>query len=112
MLWAQSPRAASASVAGAHTVSGMTQNKTLLAVDGNSLVHRSFHALESSGLRSSDGRPTWAVKGFCSQMLGAVERAGAQAIVVGFDDHTTSVRKTEHPHYKATRKPKPPELGQ
>jgi DNA polymerase-1 len=86
--------------------------KTLLAVDGNSLVHRSFHALAGSNLRTADGRPTWAVKGFCSQMLGALERVGAHGLVVGFDDHTTSERKARWPHYKATRKPKPPELGQ
>ena len=90
----------------------MNTAKTLLAVDGNSLLHRSFHAMASTGLTSSDGRPTWAVKGFISQLLAAVERAGAHAIVVGFDDHTGSVRKSAHPHYKANRPPKAPELGQ
>jgi DNA polymerase-1 len=85
---------------------------TLLAVDGNSLVHRSFHALAGSNLRTADDRPIWAVKGFCSQVLGALDRVGARALVVGFDDHTASERKTRWPHYKATRKPKPPELGQ
>ncbi|MFI2751945.1 5'-3' exonuclease H3TH domain-containing protein [Cellulomonas sp. P22] len=84
--------------------------RTLLAVDGNSLVHRSFHALFGTGLTTRDGRPTWAVKGFVSQLLGAVERVGADAVVVGFDDHTRSVRKDAHPHYKATRGPKAPEL--
>jgi DNA polymerase-1 len=83
-----------------------------LAVDGNSLVHRSFHALAGSGLHTADGRPLWAVKGFCSQVLSALERTGAAALVVGFDDHTASVRKRRWPHYKSTRKPKPPELGQ
>ncbi|HEV7755485.1 MAG TPA: 5'-3' exonuclease H3TH domain-containing protein [Mycobacteriales bacterium] len=85
--------------------------ETLLAVDGNSLVHRSFHALAGSDLRTADDRPIWAVKGFCSQVLGALDRVGARALVVGFDDHTASERKTRWPHYKATRKPKPPELG-
>ena len=84
----------------------------LLAVDGNSLVHRSFHALAGSGLRGADGRPTWAVRGFCSQLFGALERIGADAVVVGFDDSTTSARKTRWPEYKATRKPKPVELVQ
>jgi 5'-3' exonuclease len=81
-------------------------------VDGNSLVHRSFHALAGSGLRSTDGRPLWAVRGFCSQVFGALDRAGADALVVGFDDHTASARKERWPHYKSTRKPKPPELGE
>jgi 5'-3' exonuclease len=90
----------------------MTQTNTLLAVDGNSLLHRSYHALESTGLSTRDGRPTWAVKGFMSQLLSAIDRAGADAVVIGFDDHTGSVRKVAHPHYKATRPPKAPELGQ
>jgi DNA polymerase-1 len=85
---------------------------TLLAVDGNSLVHRSFHALAGSDLRTSDGRAIWAVQGFCRQVLGALDRVGARALVVGFDDHDASERKTRWPHYKATRKPKPPELGE
>ncbi|MCC2308394.1 5'-3' exonuclease [Cellulomonas chengniuliangii] len=88
----------------------MTATRTLLAVDGNSLVHRSFHALLGTQLATRDGRPTWAVKGFVSQLLGAVDRVGADALVVGFDDHTTSARKAAHPHYKATRGPKAPEL--
>jgi DNA polymerase-1 len=91
---------------------GDVLTKTLLAVDGNSLVHRSFHALAGSDLRTADGRPLWAVRGFCSQVFGALDRAGADALVVGFDDHTASARKTRWPHYKSTRKPKPPELGQ
>lgn len=90
----------------------MTKTNTLLAVDGNSLIHRSFHALQNSGLQTRDGRPTWAIKGFMSQLLGSIERVGADSLVVGFDDHTRSVRKEAHPDYKATRKPKPPELGQ
>ena len=51
--------------AAARTVTGMTtldntpaNRPVLLAVDGNSLVHRSFHALAGSNLRTSDGRPT------------------------------------------------------
>ncbi|MDM8083937.1 5'-3' exonuclease H3TH domain-containing protein [Cellulomonas cellasea] len=88
----------------------MTATPTLLAVDGNSLVHRSFHALLGTQLTTRDGRPTWAVKGFVSQLLGAVDRIGAHALVVGFDDHTSSARKAAHPHYKATRGPKAPEL--
>lgn len=96
----------------AHTVPLMTTTTTLLAVDGNSLLHRSYHALATSNLSTRDGRPTWAVKGFMSNLLGAIERARADAVVVGFDDHTHSVRKVAHPHYKATRSPKPPELGQ
>ncbi|UZN02974.1 5'-3' exonuclease [Cellulomonas sp. S1-8] len=86
----------------------MTQ--TLLAVDGNSLLHRSFHALLGSQLHTRDGRPTWAVKGALSQILGAVDRAGADAVVIGFDDAGNNHRKLTHPHYKAHRTAKPDDL--
>lgn len=93
------------------TVQRMPTTNTILAVDGNSLLHRAFHALLSSGLSTSDGRPTWAVKGFLSLLMQSIDRVGADAVVVGFDDHEMSVRKARWPHYKAQRKPKPPELG-
>ena len=84
--------------------------KTLLAVDGNSLLHRSFHALAGTELRTRDGRPTWAVKGALSQILGAVDRVAADAVVIGFDDARSSRRKAAHPHYKAHRTDKHADL--
>ena len=75
----------------------------VLAVDGNSLVHRSFHAQAHTGLKSPDGRPMWAVRGLLMQLVAAVERIGPDAVVVGFDDCEHSVRKTRWPQYKATR---------
>ena len=82
----------------------------LLAVDGNSLVHRAFHATAASGTRTSDGRASGAVHGFVSLLIGAVDRARADALVVGFDDHLASVRRAAHPSYKATRAEKPADL--
>ena len=84
----------------------------LLAVDGNSLVHRAYHAMERTGLRGPDGRPTWATKGFCSLLLAACERYGPDALIVGFDDTHDAVRKQMYPQYKANRSAKAPELYQ
>lgn len=75
----------------------------LLAVDGNSLVHRSFHAHAATGARSSDGRGIWAVRGLIAQLVAAVERIGPDAIVVGFDDPDRSSRRDTWPQYKAKR---------
>lgn len=61
-------------------------------------------------MRTSDGRASWAVHGFTSLLIGAVTRSGANALVIGFDDHTASVRKAAHPSYKATRLEKPADL--
>ena len=75
----------------------------LLAVDGNSLVHRSFHSQAGTGLRSADGRPLWAIRGLLTQLVAAAERICPTAIVVGFDDPVASHRRTRWPQYKAGR---------
>lgn len=90
----------------------MRNKKVLLAVDGNSLLHRSYHARAGSGLTTKDGRPTWAIHGFVSQLLAGVRRVSAEALVVGFDDPERNERKAMYPPYKATRSEKPEELTQ
>ncbi|WP_205471217.1 5'-3' exonuclease H3TH domain-containing protein [Nocardioides sp. SYSU D00038] len=83
---------------------------TVLAVDGNSLLHRAFHASAASGFRTRDGRPAWAVRGLLSQLVAAVDRVCADVVVVGFDDPATSLRREQWPTYKAHRQPKPDTL--
>jgi 5'-3' exonuclease len=83
---------------------------TVLAVDGNSLLHRSFHAQASSMYRTPDGAQGWAVRGLLSQLVAAVDRVCADVVVVGFDDRGNSSRKRKWPHYKAQRAPKPESL--
>lgn len=86
------------------------QPPTILAVDGNSLLHRSFHAQASSMYRTPDGAQGWAVRGLLSQLVAATDRVCADLIVVGFDDRRRSVRKERWPTYKAQRAPKPESL--
>jgi DNA polymerase-1 len=69
----------------------------LMAIDGNSLVHRSFHA------QAHTGAPTWAVRGLLTQLLAAVERIRPATVVVGFDDADRSERRERWPEYKAQR---------
>src|SRR4051794_11738682 len=83
---------------------------TVLAVDGNSLLHRAFHALASSMYRTPDGVQGWAVRGLLSQLVAAVDRVCADVVVVGFDDRGRSSRKERWPTYKAQRAPKPESL--
>src|SRR3954468_16539546 len=83
---------------------------TVLAVDGNSLLHRAFHAQASTMYRTADGVQGWAVRGLLSQLLAAVDRVCADVVVVGFDDRGHSVRKQRWPSYKAQRAPKPESL--
>ena len=69
----------------------------VLAVDGNSLVHRSFHAQAGSGQRD------WAVRGLLTQLVAAVDRVRPAVLVVGFDDPDASERRDRWPSYKAQR---------
>lgn len=83
----------------------------LLVLDGNSLLHRAYHAQESSGQRTHDGRPCWALNGFWSQLLAAVNRVDPAAVLVAFDDAATNERKLAYPAYKAHRADKPAALS-
>lgn len=85
---------------------------TLLAIDGNSVLHRCFHASARTGFRTADGRAGWAIRGFLSMLGAAVDRACADAVVVGFDDPEVSVRRDRWPVYKAHRDPKPRSLDE
>jgi len=83
---------------------------TVLAVDGNSLLHRAYHASARTMYRTPDGEPGWAVRGLLSQLVAAVDRVCADLVVVGFDDRGNSSRKRRWPTYKAHREPKPASL--
>jgi 5'-3' exonuclease len=82
----------------------------LLAVDGNSLLHRAHHAMEQSSLRDAAGRPIWALKGLISFIATAAARLTPDALVIGFDSPGDSVRKVDYPDYKAHRVEKHPDL--
>ena len=77
---------------------------TVLAVDGNSLGHRAFHA------KIADAPAGPFVTSTVLQMLGNVWGYGPyDAVVIGFD-HPVNHRKLEHPIYKAHRPPSHPDL--
>ncbi|WP_298802083.1 5'-3' exonuclease H3TH domain-containing protein [uncultured Pseudokineococcus sp.] len=82
----------------------------LLAVDGNSLLHRAHHAHAAGQHRDAAGRPVWALRGVVSLIASAAARLTPDALVVGFDCARTSVRRAEHPAYKAHRPEKHPDL--
>ncbi len=87
----------------------------LLAVDGNSLLHRAYHAAQRGGpgepLRDDAGQPIWALKGLVSFLASAASRLTPDALVIGFDaGPDTSVRRAEYPPYKAHRVAKPEDL--
>lgn len=71
---------------------------TVLAVDGNSLAHRAYHAIAGS-----DDEVGHFVTAGVFGMLGSVWSAGPfDGVVVAFD-HTHNQRKQDFPEYKAAR---------
>jgi len=80
-----------------------------LIVDGNSLMHRAFHALP---LMDSDGIYTNAIYGFLSMLLKAVREENVQYLAVCFDEHGPTFRHQIYAEYKAGRAETPPELRQ
>src|SRR3954469_23225686 len=76
------------------------QAPVVLAVDGNSIVHRSYHAQARTGMDA------WAVRGLLTQLLAAVDRIRPSLVVVGFDDPEYSLRRERWPGYKAQRSDK------
>ncbi len=80
----------------------------LVAIDGNSLLHRAYHALPS--LSTSDGVPTNAVYGFAQMLLGVLEAEAPDMVVVAFDTPEPTFRHEQYAEYKANRPPLPDDL--
>jgi len=80
----------------------------LLLLDGNSLVHRAFHALPP--LSNSQGQPTNAVYGFTKMLLRLKEEESPAYLAVVFDHGLPTFRHQEFEAYKAHRPSTAPEL--
>ena len=83
-------------------------SETFVIVDGNSLMHRAFHALPP--LTNENGIYTNAVFGFLSMLLKVVADERPDYMAVAFDMHGPTFRHADYGEYKAGRKPTAPEL--
>ena len=83
----------------------------LLVVDGNSLLHRAYHAAALGQLEDRHGRPVWALHGLVLTLARAAARLRPDAVLVGFDCPEQSVRKIDYPGYKAHRAEKSADLA-
>lgn len=77
--------------------------KKFVVIDGNAIVHRSYHALPKT-LRAQDGRLTNAVHGFTGILLGILEKEQPDYLAVAFDMKGPTFRHEEFAEYKGTRK--------
>jgi len=80
---------------------------TFLIVDGNTLMHRAFHALP---LMDYNGVYTNAVHGFLNMLLRCIRERAPRYCAVAFDEHAPTFRHTEYAEYKAGRMKTPDEL--
>ena len=78
----------------------MTQNKTLLLVDGSSYLYRAYHALPD--LRGPEGVPTGAVHGMVAMMRRLREQFPAEHAACVFDAPGRTFRDDWYDAYKAT----------
>ncbi len=81
----------------------MPQN-TVAVVDGNSLLHRAFHALPET-MTAPDGRPTNAAFGFMSMLVRLVADLRPDGVVVAFDRGKPAFRAEALAEYKVNRPP-------
>ena len=83
-------------------------SELMVVVDGNSLMHRAFHALPP--LTNSDGLYTNAVYGFLSMLFKVMQERRPDYLAVAFDLHGPTFRHADYSDYKAGRKPTADEL--
>ena len=78
-------------------------------MDGDSLVHRAYHAYatapEPRAVRRRNG-----LYGFAALLAACADKTGASAVVVGFDCRTANLRRERYPAYKEGRTDKDPLL--
>jgi DNA polymerase-1 len=75
----------------------------LLAVDGDSLAHRAYHALPSS-IKRADGKPANMIVGFANMLLGLWDAEKPRAVFVGFDTlDVPTYRHQAFPAYQSGR---------
>jgi len=86
------------------------RRKKLVLIDGNSLVHRGFHAFSRLNLTSPTGENTSAVYGFALILLNIFTKLKPDYIAVAFDTQAPTFRHEEYKEYKATRIKAPQEL--
>lgn len=88
------------------------QQKTLILIDGHALAFRQYFALERTGMKTSDGTPTWAVYGFFKSIFDLLKNNDIKpdAIAVAFDVGRQTFRVEKYHEYKANREAMPDPL--
>lgn len=84
--------------------------KTILLIDGSSLIFRAFYALPL--LTNADGLYTNGVYGFLTMYENLMNQFDPEYVLVAFDRSTPTFRHRDYEKYKGTREKAPSELAQ
>jgi len=87
----------------------MPDSKTLVLIDGHSLLYRAFHAYPP--LTTPDGELVNAVYGFTSILLNVIKELEPTHLTVAFDRDKPTFRHTDYVGYKAQREAMPTDLA-
>jgi DNA polymerase-1 len=86
----------------------------LVALDGDGLLHRAYHAMvdapELWAERDPSGSPTWALRGLVTAVAVAAARLRPAAVLVALDCRLGLERKAAFAGYKAHRPPRESDL--
>jgi DNA polymerase-1 len=78
--------------------------RPLLAIDGDSLAHRAYHALPKSIRRATDKGPANMIVGFTNMVVRLWEMEQPRSVLVGFDSlDTPTYRHEAFPAYQSGR---------
>ncbi len=83
--------------------------KKIAVIDGNSLMHRAYHAVPPT-MNAPDGTPTNACFGFMSMLLKFIDLSHPDAIICAFDAGRPAFRMEALAQYKGQRPPMDDEL--
>ena len=87
----------------------MPDRRTIAVIDGNSLMHRAFHAIRQP-MSAPDGRSPNALFGFFNMFIKLVDTFRPDGVICAFDRGKPRVRMEMLPQYKAQRPPMDPAL--
>ena len=85
-----------------------TKRKTLILLDGNAIIHRSYHALPPMATKT--GESVHAVYGFAMTLFSVIEKFKPDYIAASFDLPGGTFRDELYSEYKATRVAAPDDL--
>ena len=88
----------------------MSNIPAYILVDGSSYLYRAFHAMYKADLRTSDGRPTGAIRGVIAMLKKLQSDFPDSVIIVVFDAKGKTFRDVLYKDYKAQRPPMPDDL--